>query len=66
MYLTIEERERAAYISGDTALADVLGEKLAEVEEFQNDLEDAQRDIERLQSQVSDLEDELDAERARD
>lgn len=59
MYLTIEERERAAYISGDTTLADVLGDKLAEVKEFQNDLEDAQRDIERLQDQVSELEAEL-------
>ena len=59
MNLTLEERERAAYIAGDTALADLLGDKLDEVLEFQNDLEDANRDIERLQKEGEDLESEL-------
>lgn len=48
MNMTLEERERAAYIAGDTALAEVLAKA-----------DDLAAENESLQDEICDLEDRL-------
>ena len=69
MYLTLEERERAAYISGDTALAEALGaaadtaqenEALQwEVEKLESRILDLQWEVEKLESRIFDLQEQI-------
>lgn len=55
MYLTLEERERAAYISGDTALAEALGAAADTAQEN----EALQWEVEKLESRVGDLQEKI-------
>ncbi len=55
MYLTLEERERAAYISGGTALAEALGAAADTAQEN----EALQLEVEKLESRVGDLQEKI-------
>lgn len=53
--MTLEERERAAYISGDTALAEALGAAADTAQEN----EALQWEVEELESLVGDLQEKI-------
>ena len=55
MNLTLEERERAAYISGDTTLAKALGAAADTAQEN----EALQWEVEKLESRVWDLQEKI-------
>jgi len=65
MPLTLEEQERRAYISGDTAQACALGQAIdgidARTTELAEECEGLKKDIERMERQEADLHEELEA-----
>lgn len=63
MPLTLEERERRAYIEGDAALASALGAALDcesdAIDELQHEVESLKYDVQSLEQQLEDALDEV-------